>query len=938
MKTKQLFMIVVMFITSMITASAQMMPPIPVDKDVRIGKLPNGLTYYIRYNNWPEDRAEFYIAQRVGSIQEEDHQRGLAHFLEHMCFNGTDNFPGNGVVRYCESIGVKFGRDLNAYTSIDETVYNISNVPTANQAQLDSCLLILHDWADGLILDPAEIDKERGVIHEEWRSRRSAAMRMYETAFPKLYPGCKYGHRLPIGIMEVVDNFKPQALRDYYEKWYHPENQAIIVVGDIDVDYTENKIKEMFGPIKTKPNASHVVPEMVPDNYEPLVAVEKDKEQQNNLVYLMMKHDAVPDSIKGTLAYLMLDYLESAAMTMLNERLGEVAKKSDCPFVMAQASVNDYLLSGTKKSFDGIAVPKDGQTEAALSAVYREALRAARFGFTPSEYSRAKANITSAIEKQYSNKDKRYSSQFCRQYAQHFLDNEPIPSIEDSYAIMNQLIPVIPLEAVNQLFKKYVTESDTNLVILSLNVEKDGAVYPTEEGLLNAVKKVRAENIEAFVDNVKNEPLITNMPEKGSIKKETKNETFGYTELLLSNGAKVVLKKTDFKQDQVILTGEGFGGSSLYGEADYANIKVYDAAIEASGLGNFLNTELEKAMAGKIASASLSMGQTRQAINGSSTPKDVETMLQLTYLYFTNIKKDEESFSNVMKTLELQLKNKAASPDAAFSDSLSLTLTCHNPRFAPITMELLKSVNYDRILEIAKEQTANAAAWTFTIVGNYDEATIRPLIEQYLASLPSQKKIVKGKDVETDAKGIVTNNFKRKMEQPKAIGVTVWSSDKMKYTLENKLKTDVVGQILSMVYTKKIREDEGAAYSVGCMGQMSRNDFRTTALVFVQCPMKPEKGELAMQIIRDELVAMSKSCDADKLTKVKEYLVKAHADRQKQNNYWISMIGDWRDYGIDMHSGYLDAVKALTPEAISAFASELLKAGNRVEVVMMPQE
>ena len=938
MKIKQLLVLVVLFVTTVITAVAQQMPPIPVDKDVRIGKLPNGLTYYIRYNNWPEDRAEFFIAQRVGSIQEEDNQRGLAHFLEHMCFNGTDNFPGNGIIRYCESIGVKFGRDLNAYTSIDQTVYNISNVPTANQAQLDSCLLILHDWADGLTLDPAEIDKERGVIHEEWRSRLSATMRMYERAFPKLYPGSKYGYRLPIGIMEVVDNFKPQVLRDYYEKWYHPENQAIIVVGDIDVDYTENKIKEMFGPIKTKENAGKVVPELVPDNNEPLVAIEKDKEQQNNLVYLMIKHDAVPDADKSSMAYLMMQYLETAAMTMLNERLAEVAQKADCPFVVGQASVNDYLLSRTKKSFDAIALPKDGQTEAALGAVYREALRAARFGFTPTEYSRAKANITSAIEKQYTNKDKRYSNQFCREYAEHFLSNEPIPSIDDYYAIMKQVIPMIPLEAVNQMIKGYVTESDTNLVVMNFNIEKDGAVYPTEEGLLNAIKKVRAEKIEAFVDNVKNEPLIATLPQKGSIKKETKNEKFGYTELLLSNGAKVVLKKTDFKQDQVLLTGEGFGGSSLYGEADFANIKLYGDVIEASGLGNFMYTELEKAMAGKIAGASLSMGQTRQVVSGSSTPKDVETMLQLTYLYFTNIKKDQESFDNLMKTYELQLKNKAASPDAAFSDSLSLTLSSHNPRFAPLSMDDLKKVSYDRILEIAKEQTANAAAWTFTIVGNYDEAAIRPLIEQYLASLPSQKKIVKGKDVDTDAKGIITNNFKRKMEQPKAIGVTVWTNDELEYTLENKLKTDVIGQILSMVYTKKIREDEGAAYSVGCMGQMSRNDFRTTALVFVQCPMKPEKGELAMNIVRDEMEALAKSCDADKLTKVKEYLIKAHADRQKQNNYWISMIGDWRDYGLDMHTGYEEAVKALTPEAISAFAAKLLKAKNRVEVVMMPQE
>jgi zinc protease len=341
------------------------------------------------------------------------------------------------------------------------------------------------------------------------------------------------------------------------------------------------------------------------------------------------------------------------------------------------------------------------------------------------------------------------------------LANEPIPSLDDYYTDMKQVIPMIPVEGINQLMKQYVSESDTNLVIMSMNIEKEGAVYPTEEGLLNAIRSVRGEKLEAYVDNVKNEPLISELPKKGSIKKEVKNDKFGYTELTLSNGAKVVLKKTDYKNDQVILSAEGFGGYSLYGEADFANIKLFDDAIEASGLGNFSHTELEKALAGKIASASLSIGQTRQALSGSSTPKDVETMLQLAYLYFTNIKKDQESYDNVMKNLEVQLKSKALSPDAAFSDSMMVTMNSHNPLFAPVALDDLKKVDYDRILAMAKEQTSNAAAWTFTIIGNYDEATIRPLIEQYIASLPSQKKVVKGKDVNTEAKGIVVNNFKR---------------------------------------------------------------------------------------------------------------------------------------------------------------------------------
>ena len=910
---------------------------LPVDKSVRIGKLKNGLTYYIRHNDTHKNLVNFYIAQKVGSIQEEEDQRGLAHFLEHMCFNGTDHFPGNSLVSYLESIGVKFGADLNAYTSIDETVYNIDNVPVNVEGAIDSCLWILRDWADGLTLDPVEIDKERGVIHEEWRGYNSAMMRMQVRMLQDIFPGNKYGTRLPIGIMEVVDNFPHQVLRDYYEKWYHPGNQAIIVVGDIDVNYTENKIKEMFGKIKVKENAAPVVDELVPDNNEPLIAIEKDKEQRSNLVYVMMKHDAFPDSMKTTMAYLLKEYMDNAAMAMLNQRLTEYAQKAESPFLVAQTSVGDYLLSSTKGAFDVVVLPKEGQTNEAVSAAYREALRAARFGFTPTEYSRIKADILSSLDKQYSNKDKRFSNQFCREYAQHFLANEPIPSIDDYYTVMKQVIPMIPVEGINQLMKQYVSESDTNLVILSMNIEKEGAVYPTEEGLLNAIRSVRGEQLEAYVDNVKNEPLISELPKKGSIKKEVKNDKFGYTELTLSNGAKVVLKKTDYKNDQVILSAEGFGGYSLYGEADFANIKLFDDAIEASGLGNFSHTELEKALAGKIASASLSIGQTRQVLSGSSTPKDVETMLQLAYLYFTNIKKDQESYENVMKNLEVQLKSKALSPDAAFSDSMMVTMNSHNPRFASLALDDLKNVDYDRILAMAKEQTSNAAAWTFTIIGNYDEATIRPLIEQYIASLPSQKKVVKGKDVTTDAKGIVVNNFKRKMESPKAIGITVWTTEDIKYTLENKLKADVLGQILSMVYTKEIREDRGAAYSVACQGGMSRNEYRTKTTLLVYTPMKYEMGEEVMNIVRAEVEKIAKSCDEDKLTKVKEYLIKAHGDRQKQNGYWLGLIDEWRQYGLDGHTGYEDAVKALTPQAISAFAAEILKAGNRVEVVMMPE-
>ena len=935
---KKLLVAALLFVAGATTTMAQQMPAIPTDPDVKIGKLDNGLTYYIRHNAWPEQRAEFYIAQRVGSIQENDDQRGLAHFLEHMCFNGTENFKGNDIVKWCETIGVKFGRDLNAYTSIDQTVYNISNVPTTREGIVDSCLLILHDWADGLLLEAEEIDKERGVIHEEWRMRTSAQMRMLERDLPRLYPNSKYGYRMPIGLMEIIDNFKPEVLRAYYEKWYRPDNQAIIVVGDVDVDKVEQKIKNLFGSIKMPANPAAVVAENVPDNKEAIIVVDKDKEMQYSIVELMFKSDPIPDEIKENMQYLVINYMKNACLGMLNDRLAELAQKADCPYLQGSVDYGQYLLSKTKDAFEVSVLPKEGQTEAALKAAFIEARRAAQFGFTATEYQRYKSNFISQLDKQYSNKDKRFNSQFVNTYVQNYLAKEPIPSLDDYYQVMKQLAPALPLEAVNELMKGFFEDKDSNMVVLNFNQEKEGAVYPTEASLKKAIDEARATQIEAYVDNVKNEPLITTMPKAGKIQKEVAGKKFDYKELTLSNGAKVILKQTDLKKDQVILSGEGFGGSSLYGEADFANIKMFDDAVEASGLGNFSHTELEKALAGKIASASLSLSSDRAHISGSSTPADVETMLQLVYLYFTNINKDQESYDNMMKTTELMLKNKLLQPESVFSDSLSLTLTCHDKRQAPLATEDLKNVSYDRILQMAKEQTSNAAAFTFTIIGNYDEATIRPLIEKYLGALPSQKKIVKGKDVEKLFKGEVINDFTRKMETPKAIAVMTWMNDKMDYSLQNVIRTSMVGQILTMIYTEKIREEASAAYSVAAQSGMSRDDFRTLTQLLVYCPMKPEKGDIATKIMKEEVENLAKSVDAEKLNKVKEYMLKDIDDQAKTNNYWLRQINRLRLFGVDTHTDYKATVQAQTPESIAAFMQEFLKPGNRAEVIMLPEE
>lgn len=938
MKLKNL-LIAVLLIVVCAAAKAQM-GPIPVDKDVRIGKLDNGLTYYIRYNNWPENRANFYIAQNVGSIQEEESQRGLAHFLEHMCFNGTDNFPDDKVIRYCESIGVEFGGDLNAFTSIDKTVYNIDNVPTARVEALDSCLLILHDWADGLTLASEEIDKERGVIHEEWRLRTSASSRMLERNLEALYPGSKYGRRYPIGTMEVIDNFKYDELRNYYEKWYHPTNQAIIVVGDIDVDRTEAKIKELFSGIKEPENAIAVVDEQVPDNDEPIVIIDKDKEYTTSGVELMIKSDPMPTEMKSDMTYMLMKYMIGAATSMLSDRLDEAALKADCPFTQAGVGYGEYIFSRTKDAFDVDVMPKDpSQIEAALKAALVEVRKAAEYGFTQTEYDRFKENYLSRLEKIYSNKDKRTSASFCREYWQHYLDHEPIPSLDDEYNTMKQIVPMLPLDGVNALMKEMFPQDNKNMVIINFNNEKEGAVYPTKESLLQAVEDARTAEVEAFVDNVKNEPLITKLPKAGKVKKVETNEKFGYKELTLSNGVKVVMKQTDFKKDQVSLSGSGVGGTTLYNNPkDFTNLQMFDAVIGTCGLGNFTSNELSKALAGKIANADLSMNERYTMISGQSTPKDVETMLQMTYLYFTNIKKDEDSFKTLMSNLETQLKNRDLNPDVAFSDSVKATIYNHNPRVAPITIDRLPEINEDRILEIAKERTASAQGWEFQIIGNYDEETIIPLICQYLGSLPTKKKNVSSPRIQKIATGDINNTFTRKQETPKSTAIMVWSNPEMAYTAEGDVQVDMVGQILSMEYLKKIREDAGAAYSCGASGaaEIARDGYHIYVLE-AYCPMKPEFKDVALQIMRDEVANAAENIDAEKLAKVKELMLKHYDDNQKQNAYWANVINMYRWHGMDIQTDGRQIIERQTVDTLKAFMKEFLKPGNRIQVVMLPE-
>ena len=919
---------------SAVMASAQQQPqmlPIPTDPNVRIGKLENGLTYYIRHNELPEDRADFYIAQKVGSILEEENQRGLAHFLEHMCFNGTTNFPGKGIINWLETIGVRFGENLNAYTSIDETVYNINNVPVMRDGIIDSCLLILHDWANDLTLDPKEIDNERGVIHEEWRTGQGAMMRMYEQALPKAFEGSKYGHRLPIGTIEVIDNFPYQALRDYYEKWYRPDQQGIVVVGDIDVDKVEAKIKEIFSPIEMPANPAERVYEAVPDNKEPIITIAKDKEQPMTMIYIWHKHPATPNEAKGNMGYLVQNYLFTMIESMLNARLEELKQSAEPPFIDAGSGNNDFLLAKTVEAFAGIAISKEDGIPTALAAIIREIERARKHGFTASEYARAKAEYLRMLESAYNERDKMKNNQYVQEYIRHFIDNEPIPGIEMEYTIMNQLAPNIPLEAINSVLPQLI--KDENIVINIFGPDKEGMVYPTEAEILDILNKTKAEEITAYVDKVSDEPLMKEAPKAGKIVK-TEEGPFGSTALTLSNGVRVVVKTTDFKADEIRMRAFSPGGTSVFGTKEALQLKMLNSVAGLGGLGNFSNVDLEKVLAGKKATIGATISGLSEGLNGSCSPKDLETLLQLVYLSFTAPRMDDAAFQSFKQRTKASLANQEADPMTALTDTLQMEMYGNHPMAGRIKAEMIDQIDYNRIMEMYKDRFKEAGDFTFLFVGNINLEEAKPLIETYLGGLPTINRKENYQDIKMDIrKGAHKNLFTKQMETPKATVLNIISGN-CEYNLKNDLLMTMLSQTMSMVYLETVREKEGASYGVSAFGQLSRGvkDEAIFQIYFDTDPVKREKME---QIVVSELQKVAQEGPRpEHLAKVKEFLLKKHIENAKENGYWLGQLNSYYWHNTDMNTDYEKLVNELGVEDVKNFTKALLDQGNIIEITM----
>lgn len=933
--TRFLFAALLIISSGMSQAFAQQMPPIPVDANVRIGVLPNGLTYYIRKNALPENRADFYIAQKVGSIQEEQNQLGLAHFLEHMCFNGTNNFPGNGLRNYLEKIGVKFGENLNAYTSVDETVYNISNVPVTVPGAVDSCLLILHDWSNDLTLAAEEIDKERDVINEEWRTRMSASQRLMERSLPQMYPGTKYATCFPIGTMEVVMNFPHQTLRDYYETWYRPDLQGVVVVGDINPDEIEQKIKAMFSDIPAQTDAKERIYYPVDNNKEPIIIIEQDKEQQYIQAMFFNKHDATPREAKSNLGYLVQDYASVLICNMINARLNELLQTSNPPFIYAGTSDGDFFVSKSKAALMGVVICKEDNIEGGIGTLVTEIERAREFGFTESEYSRARAEYLRHLESAFNERDKVKNEAYVKEYVRHFLDNEPIPGIENEYAMMNQIAPNIPVEALNQMIKAMV--SDSNQVLTVFAPEKAGLKLPSKTNLVDLITKIDKETLTPYVDNVSNEPLMQEAPKGGKIVAEKALPMFGATQLTLSNGVKVIVKDTDFKADEIRMKGVSLGGSSLFPNSEIININALDA-IAGGGLGNFSAVELEKTLAGKKASVNYFIGDKTEGVNGSCSPKDLETMLQLTYLTFTAPRRDDDAFASYKSRNKAALQNLEMNPRVALSDTMKVALYSNHPRAITMKSEMIDQIDYDKLMEMYKNRFEDASDFTFILVGNVDLATDKEMIAQYLGSLPVTNRKETFKDNKMDMrKGIYKNIFERKQETAKATNLVLYSGA-CAYNERNEIMADITKQILDLIYTEKVREDEGGTYGVGVSASLTKYP-KSEAVIQIFFDTAPSKRDRLMEIIFAEAENLAKKGPSQKnLDTVKEFMLKKHAENLKENRFWMNMIDEYVLTGVDMTNNYNAVLNSITTKDIQKFANTILKQKNRIEVGMISPE
>lgn len=912
-------------------AQVNLTSPIPTDPNVKIGKLDNGLTYYIRKNSKPENKVELRLVVNAGSILENEDQQGLAHFVEHMAFNGTKDFKKNELISYLQSIGVKFGADLNAYTGFDETVY-ILPIPTEKKELIDKGLLILSDWASAVDFDQDEINKERSVVLEELRLGIGANQRMRDKYFPLLFQNSQYAKRLPIGKENILKTFDRKTLIDFYETWYRPDLMAVVAVGDLDVAEMEKKIKANFGDIKAKRDIKKRPSFDVPDHKETLIAIETDKEAPFTSAQILFKK---PSEKEETLADYRKTLVKRFFNSMLNARLDELRQSPNPPFAFGAASFSSLVRSKDAYSMFGGTNPQG--IKATLKALLEENRRVQEYGFTKGEFERSKQEFSTSLENTFKERDKTESRRFASEYIQNFLEGEPIPGIEFEYEISKMLIPKITLEEINALAKD--TTSEENRVIIVTGAVAEAGVYPTKEEILATLKNAETAKLEPYKEDISTEPLVENLTTKVTVKTEKVDKEFGITYLTLSNGIKVALKPTDFQADQILVRSFSPGGTSLVSDDKALSAEYVSQVVRESGLKNLSKVQLGKKLAGNTANVSMFLTDTHEYMNGSSTPKDFETMLQLIYLNFTDVNFDKAAFDSFISQQKQFLPNLMASPQFYFGDQVGKILTQNHPRaFGFPDVEQLEKIKFEQVKEVYKERFGDASDFTFIFVGNFDVEKVKPEIVKYLGNLPTGKRTENYKDLGIRTpKGGFKKIINRGVDQKSQVQITY--TGEMKYNELESRNLQYLGDLLTIKLVEILREEKSGVYGVSARGSANFIPYDSYSFT-IGFPSGPENVDSLTEAALAEVDKIRKGEITDKdLDKVKEAKLVSVREGFKDNNYWATeitrnLLRNTKFYTLAETEA---RIKAIDKKGLQEAANKYLKKGSEIQIVLLPE-
>ena len=911
---------------------------LPLDPAVRVGKLDNGMTYYIRHNEKPKGQASFYIYHDVGAIQEDDDQQGLAHFLEHMAFNGTKNLPDKQIIDRLESIGVQFGNNLNAFTSWDCTQYMVMDMPVTEE-NVDLALLILHDWSQFIALQPEEIDSERGVIMEELRTRDGANLRAQNDMIRNLFKGSLYEHRNLIGYLDGLKSFDQQALVSFYKKWYRPEYQAIVIVGDIDVDQVEAKLHTLMADIPASPaDAAQKVMHYVPATEEPIISIFSDPELTQSSVMMFARRDALPKEYNNTIVGYSFDLVETFAAVMMNARFEEIAQAADAPFLGGGMSEGGIGICPTMESTMFTVTAHEGRIDEAFRAMYTEMERMRRYGFTAGEFERAKQEILRWAERSYTNRNDVSNAEYAQRYLDNYADGTPMMDAETEWMLDQQFINSLTVDQINEAYAQIATPNQ-NLVILARSPKKEGVVIPTEEEILAIKAEVEASEIAPYEDNTVIEPLIDpSLKLKGSkVQGVETNESLGYTEWTLKNGITVVVRPSTLKADEVMIVASAKGGKSMLSDADYFHGDYLPMVMQTSGISKFSATELSKQLSGKSAYASVSVSDYEHAVSAGGSPKDIETILQLMYLNFTDPRFDETDLQNLKNMYVPYFRNMESDPGYLMGKAFTETLYQNHPRRQVTSAAQIESLDLATLARVHGELFTYADDFRFVIVGNVDLETLKPLVEKYIGSLPTSKKVeyaVVDDGVRT-APGEVTNDFRAQMIQPK-VSVYITYTGAIEDNAKNRLIMDLLTRALDSRYMVSIREEKGGTYGVQVQGGI--NEYPVEQYIaLIAFDTNEQLADELVDICYAEIEKIANEGPlAEDIAKSKEFLQKNYANVLENNSGWLSAIDRWYDEGYNFKEEYLGILESITLEDIQAMAQKMLEDGNRTLVIMRP--